>query len=651
MMFRALAAGLLLMLVHAAAAAAPARSAVVLGVDGLDPGLVREYLDRGLLPNIARVVAGGGFIPLGTANPPQSPVAWSNFITGMDPGGHGLFDFIAVDRRRMLPYLSSARVEGPARAPLAMGGWRIPLGAERTVLQRHGTAFWELLDGAGVDTTIFQMPANYPPVHTGGRAISGMGTPDLRGTPGTFTLFTDAPGTRSRAVSGGLIRRVAVRGGVVRSRLEGPPNGFRDGAPHAAREFEVYVDPEHPVAMVSIEGREVMLRVGEWSDWVEVGFQLVPGLVRVPGMVRFYLQRTEPHFALFVSPVNIDPRDPAQPIADPESYARELAGAAGPFYTQEMPENSKALQAHVIDPFEFLAQSQIVLDERRRLLDHELDRLRAGDRDRLLFFYFSTVDQRHHMLYRQGDPDHPHHEAATPPSLSAAMRDTYVEIDAMVGRVLERIDGDTLLVIMSDHGFAPFRRQAHLNAWLEQHGYLKLLDPARRGEAQWLKGIDWSATRAYAIGLNSLYLNVAGRENSGIVAPAGREALARRIAAELAQWTDPQTGERVVANPALREDIYHGPYLGEAPDIIVGYARGYRASWDTTSGKVAQVLLEDNLDEWSGDHCMDPRAVPGTLIANRPLRRQAADLRDLPVTLLRYFGAPVPAQMRGEPVL
>lgn len=645
---RALSLALVLLLAGTAAQAGAPR-AVVLGVDGFDPVMVATLLERGRLPNIARLVARGGMLPLATANPPQSPVAWSNFITGMDPGGHGLFDFLGVDRQSMLPYLSSSRVAPATRAPLAIGDWRVPLGADTPLLLRDGTAFWEVLEAAGVATTLFQVPANYPPVPSG-RALSGMGTPDLRGTPGTFTFYTDAPDTRSREVSGGLIRRVAKRNGVVNARLEGPPNGFRANAPYAAIDFQVYVDAEHPVAMVSIGGQEVMLAVGAWSDWVAVDFRLVPGMVSVPGMVRFYLKSTEPGFALFASPVNIDPRRPAQTISHPGEYAAELAAAAGPFYTQEMPENSKALQNRVLTPREYLAQSELVIEERRRLLDHELERFRAGDGPRLLFFYIGTVDQRHHMLYRESDPSHVNHDADTPPDLLAAMEDTYVEIDAMVGRVLAGIDDDTLFMVMSDHGFAPFTRQAHLNTWLEQHGYLELEAGVKREDVQWLKGIDWSRTRAYAIGLNSLYLNVAGRERHGIVPPGEREALARKMADELAQWTDGAGGARVVSAPRVREDIYHGPHVAEAPDVIVGYARGYRASWDTTSGKLGAGLVEDNLDEWSGDHCMDPAAVPGVLIANRRLRDAPAELRDLPVTLLRHFGVAPPAQMQGHDV-
>lgn len=626
------------------------RRMIVLGVDGMDPVLLSEYMAEGIMPNLSKLADTGSFIELGTSIPPQSPVAWSNFITGMNPGRHGLFDFLALDRDTLVPYLSSTRVEKPSREPLAIGRWRVPLAAERPVLLRDGQAFWELLGAAGIPTTLFRMPANYPPVAAdNGRALSGMGTPDLRGTPGTFSYYTDDPAVKAQAVAGGVIKRVAVSDDLtIRATVEGPPNAFLDGAPAAAAEFIVHVDPDNSVALIHIGDERHLLNAGEWSDWAVVRFELVPHLIHVRGMVRFFLRQTSPHFALYVSPVNIDPRDPAQPIAVPQEYSLELAEVAGPFYTQEMPEDTKALSAHVLSTREFLAQSALVLNERRRLLEHELHRFREQPGSALLFFYFSSVDQRHHMLARQMDPEHPFHDPDTPSDLAQAMRTTYQEIDELVGGVLDDLDDRTTLVVMSDHGFAPFRRQANLNTWLERQGYLVLEDPSRREESEWLQGIDWNKTRAFAIGLNSLYLNVRGRERYGIVAPSDRVALAREIAEGLRTWEDETNGELVVTQPVLREEVYHGPHVENAPDIIVGYARGYRASWATTTGKIPATLITDNEHEWSGDHCMDARVVPGVLLSSRPLASQVADLRDLTVSILTHFGITVPSEMEGR---
>jgi predicted AlkP superfamily phosphohydrolase/phosphomutase len=624
---------------------------IILGVDGMDPVMLKQFMQDGDTPNLLKLAEQGGFMPLGTSTPPQSPVAWSNFITGMDPGGHGIFDFIALDRDTLLPYLSAARVENADREPLSLGRWRLPLSSEETVLLRDGQAFWEVLGSQGVSATMFRVPVNYPPIQAGERGLSGMGTPDLRGTSGTFTFFTDDPAFGTGSVSGGVIKAANIVNGGFTGTIEGPANAFLEDAPRSAAEFRVSVDAEHPVALIQFQGERALLNVGEWSDWLAVDFVLVPGLVEIRGMVRVFLREIRPHISLYVSPVNIDPREPAQPISIPAEYAFELAEAAGPFYTQEMPEDTKALSAHVLTPREFLAQSGLVMDERRRLLRYELQRFRdQGDGSRFLFFYLSSVDQRNHMLARQMDPEHPFHAEDTPPDLAQAMRAAYKEVDEIVGWALEALDSQTRLVVMSDHGFAPFRRQANLNSWLEQNGYLKLRNPQRRDDSEWLLGIDWRQTRAFGIGLNSLYLNVQGRERNGIVPPGEREELARKIAAELETWIDPETGEAVVTQPRLREDIYHGPHVASAPDIIVGYARGYRASWATSTGKIPATLIEDNDKEWSGDHCMDSRAVPGVLLSNRPLKDENANLRDIPVSVLNYFGIKAPSQMNGRAV-
>ncbi len=627
-----------------------AEKVIILGVDGMDPVMLRDLMDHGQAPNLAKLALMGDFMPLGTSVPPQSPVAWSNFSTGMDSGGHGIFDFLGLDRRTLKPFQSTARVLKPAIGPLDVGSLRIPLAPERTVALRAGTVFWEILESQGVHTTMFRIPANYPPLDTGGYAISGMGTPDLLGTSGTFSYFTDDPSVEPGDVSGGVIERVRIDDGFALIELSGPTNAFDVDSSKTKASLEVFVDPEHPVVLVRSGEQDVLLNEGDWSDWIQVHFEMMSGLVSIPGMIRVYLQQISPHFSLYVSPVNIDPRDAAQPISTPENYAAELAAEAGPFYTQEMPEDTKALSAHVLSPQDFLMQSNLVLEERKRLIRFELQRFTEIPRPKLLFFYFSSVDQRNHMFARHADPTHPFHDPDAPEDLAMAMQRTYEEIDTIVGWVLEELDDSTLLIVMSDHGFASFRRQVNLNSWLERQGYLTLLDTDRRDSVEWLEGINWSKTRAFAIGLNSLYLNVRGRERYGLVDPGERRDLALEIAGKLMEWKDGPDGDSVVTQPVLREEVYSGPYVEDAPDIIVGYARGYRVSWATTSGKVPVSLIEDNIHEWSGDHLMDSRTVPGVLLTNRPVLVKSADLKDLPVSLLANFGIVAPEQMKGRSI-
>jgi len=643
---------LLAAVLYACGASAGANSPtrmVILGIDGMDPKLLGQYMQEGVVPNLSRLASTGGLMPLETSNPPQSPVAWSTFITGMDAGSHGIFDFLHLDRENLTPYMSTSRIQGTS-ITLPMGRWRIPLKSPQTQLLRQGTAFWELLEKNGVHTRLFQIPANYPPVKTSGEAISGMGTPDLQGTSGTFTLYTNAPEWKAGTVSGGIIEHVALHDGVGHGHVTGPPNALLKASPSVQADLEVVVDPQNPVALVRVGDGKLLLQEGEWSEWLPVQFDLMPHISSVSGMVRFYLKQVRPHLMLYMTPVNIDPRAPAQTIAIPAKYAYDLAEDAGPFYTEEMPEDTKALRAGVLTPHEFLAQTQLVLDERKRLLDSELRRFASEPERSLMFFYFSSIDQRHHMLYREADPSDPLRPRDTAEDLTNAMRDTYRQIDEQVGKVMNSVGENTAIVVMSDHGFSSFRRQVHLNRWLEQHGYLRLTDSFNRDRYEWLQGIDWSATRAFAIGLNSLYLNVRGRESHGIVSAKQRAALAQKLAQELSTWVDEENGQKVITQVSLREQIYHGPFVEAAPDIIVGYAPGYRASWDTTTGKVPLPLIEANRDEWSGDHCIDSRAVPGVLLSNRPLRASSGSLADLTVSVLGYFGVAPAAGMTGKPM-
>ncbi len=630
----------------------PPRRMIVLGIDGMDPDVLQSYIDEGIAPNLEKLARSGGFMPLGTTVPPQSPVAWSSFITGMNPGGHGLFDFLAIDRATREPYMSSVRVlRSSDLGTVPLGDWQIPLVVEEPKLLRQGKAFWEILGEHGVTTRIFRVPANYPPTGSdNGRVISGMGTPDLRGSSGTFSFYTDDPRWKSGEVSGGEIIRVARRNGVIRTSLYGPGNPFRQDGAATTSDLKIELDVEARRATITIEGQSVNLGEGEWSEWLTVSFDIIPAVISPGGMVRFYLQEAGEFFRLYASPINIDPRAPAQPIAAPIEYAFELAEHAGPFYTQEMPEDTKALSAGVLQPSEFVEQSGLVLAERRRLLSYELEQFKSTSGHAFMFFYFSSLDLRNHMLARQQDPEHPFHEENTPDALANAMRSTYQEFDEIVGWLLDNAPEDTALVVMSDHGFSTFHTQVNLNTWLEQEGYLYVTESDNRAETEWLNGVDWSRTKAFAIGLNSLYINVKGRDKNGIVSPEDRAALAQEITVKLGQWVDADTGNRVVSQPLTREEAYSGPQVENAPDILVGYGPDYRASWATTSGEIPDVLFEPNMDEWSGDHCVDARLVPGVLLTNQSLIMERADLRDLTAAIVAYFGVDLPQQLEGRPV-
>jgi predicted AlkP superfamily phosphohydrolase/phosphomutase len=209
---------------------------------------------------------------------------------------------------------------------------------------------------------------------------------------------------------------------------------------------------------------------------------------------------------------------------------------------------------------------------------------------------------------------------------------------------------DATLMVISDHGFASFNRAVNLNTWLYQKGYLALDNPASVGQGEMFAHVDWSRTRAYGLGLNALYVNLAGRERNGIVPASERDRLVDEIAAGLESLRDPIGGQRVVARAYRTRDVYHGAALGSAPEIIVGWNDGYRSSWQTALGTVAPELIEDNKDEWRGDHCIAAELVPATFLCNRKARLDGIWLGDLTVTLLHEFGVRPAEGMRGRAI-
>ena len=634
-----------------ALAAAPgrrARKVICLGLDGMDPQLLRGLMDEGALPHFSRLAAQGGFRACGTTIPPQSPVAWSSFITGQDPGGHGIFDFIHRDPGSLRPKLSLAEAH-PATRFLELGGWRVPRSGGSVELLRHGRAFWEDLAEAGIDVTIFKMPSNYPPVDCGVRSISGMGTPDILGTYGIFSYYTDHPPTE-RDIGGGRIVPVSLRDGCFTADIAGPPNQYRQGAPETRQEFEVVVDRMNRTALFTVGDTRFMLEEGEWSDWVTVRFPLVPHLKEITGISRFYLMETGPRFRLYVTPVQIDPAAPVMPVCTPEGYARELSEELGPFYTQGLPDDTKALDEGVFGDADYAAQSDIVLAERSQQYRYELERFRGLEQG-FLFFYFNSLDQNSHMFWRNMDGTSPTHDEADA-EYADRIRELYVAMDGVLGEAMELLDEKTVLFAVSDHGFAPYHRSFNLNDWLLENGYLALRPGLEPGAVGYLGGIDWRNTVAYGLGINGLYLNLRGRERHGVVASGvEREDLLEELVEGLATVIDPKTGERPLKRVYRADLVYSASHRDVAPDIVLGYRRGWRCSNESALGRIVGSVFSDNLKKWSGDHCMAAEEVPGIVLSSRGIGVDDPTLQDMAPTFLRLFGlTPAPA-MDGRDIL
>ncbi len=597
---------------------------IVLGIDGMDLLLTRTYLQERRLPNLSEIARAGSFVELGTSNPPQSPVAWSHFITGTTSAAHGIYDFVHRDPAQMSPYLSTSQVED-SDLTLSAFGWRLPLGSPEMKLLREGAPFWSQLTAAGIPATIMKIPAHFPPTEApGSRTLSGMGTPDLLGTYGTFQFLTDDPAFLARKLSGGMVHKLQRRGAVLVADLQGPPNPMKVTQQPMTLLVEIAPNAARTAALVRLAGTERLLRAGEWSDWVPIAFS--PGSLgsEVPGMVRLYLKSLTPQTRLYVSPINIDPRNPAMTISSPSEWVQELGEQVGRFYTQGMPEDTKALENGVLTDDEFLTQADLIFDEERAILARELQEFKGG----LLFHYFSVVDQVSHMFFQSALPNPPPRLAR----YTKVLPRIYAQIDEVVGKVRAAVGKDTVIVVMSDHGFSPYKWKVNLNTWLQRQGYLTLREKPGPGA---LGHIDWSRTQAYALGLNQLFVNLRGREADGIVSLDDRGALLDRLARDLESWIDDVSGGRVISATFRPSSSRHPE---RAPDMLIGFARGYRSSDASATGLPEPDMVFANKDKWSGDHCMDPTLVPGVLFSSRKLRERRAFLVDLAPTILSYFG-------------
>lgn len=618
---------------------------LVLGMDGMDPGLIRRFVDEGYMPNFKKLMGSGKFGDLQTTMPPHSPVAWSSFITGCNPGGHGIYDFIHRDPATFTPYMSTSRSFDSSRE-VTVGPWTIPLSAGRVELMRRGPAFWNILAEQDIPSTIVQIPANFPVAPNSVKALSGMGTPDLLGSYGTCTFITDSSVENAASLTGTKVVQVTPRDHVFHATLEGPKNSLRADRASTSLEVTIRRDPFEPVVQISIEGHSLILKQGEWSEWIPLSFSLIPMFASVAGMVRIFVKEVHPRLKIYVSPINVDPLEPSLPICSPASYSKELSQAVGRFYTQGFPADQKALSEGILSDDEYVTQAHLVLDESMRLFEHELSQFHEG----VFFFYFSSVDQNCHMLLRSMDPTHPLYKPDASDRVKHAVRGFYQRMDVALGRALERIDSSTTLYALSDHGFAPFTREFNLNTWLYRHGYLALTDDSKLNQGEFFQYVDWSRTKAYGLGINGLYVNMEGRDKHGCVRPEDSQKLKAEIATKLALVRDPANNASVITSAYDSRDIYSGPFVELAPDLVVGYQRGYRSSDETVLGKLPSELVGDRANLWSADHCMDPHNVPGMLLSNKDWKHPKPGLWDMAPTILNCFGLATPEEMDGTSI-
>lgn len=647
------------------------RRVLAMAFDGMHPDITLSLMQQGHLPNFQRLASEGSFRRLKTCMPPHTPVAFSNIISGADAGLHQIFDFIhrdpspADDRQALVPFFSTARAEQPEQQwTIPLGNWELPLAGATTQLLRRGPAFWDALIAAGIDTDIYYLPSNYPTPTPQGpgrfRAIGGMGTPDINGTYGEFSFLTFDTPRRGRHVDGGRFVRLSMFGDQGSAEIVGPPNHLRKPNAKGRRDrmklaVHVVRDTERPVAQVTISNQSVLLNENEWSDWIPVRFSTgIPattalGAVGAPttalGIVRFFLKQVHPYVELYVSPVNIDPLNAVMPFSSPPEFARELASRHGRFYTNGIPEDTKAFSHGALNEDQFLTQIDLAHQDRVRQFRSALAEFQRG----CLFFYFGTTDLLQHMFWRDRDPAHPGRTETQAAKYGTVIEEAYQGLDKLVGEALDHLDEDDLLLVLSDHGFDSFRRGFNLNSWLVENKFIDLLRPHQQGRHELFGNVDWSQTIAYGLGMNGLYLNQSGRERHGTVSTAKRLSTMAELRDRLLDVRD-EDGTQVIDRVDLIQELYPDADPRVAPDLIIGYNAGYRASWETVLGKMPRELLVDNLERWSGTHLINPDHVPGLLLTNVEVVHPDPGLSDIAPTILNAFGIAAPAYMTGRPL-
>lgn len=606
----------------------PKKKVIIIGIDAMDPGITEKLIWEGRLPNLAYLKTNGSYSRLATTNPSESAVAWTSFATGLNPGGHGIFDFVMRDPNNYQLYLSLNEIDNE--------GNKI-----RVKSRRKGKTFWEILSEHKISSFIYFCPNTFPPKPLLGRIVSGMGVPDITGTMGTYTFYTTKTLSEGSMNIRGKVVPVILENGVIRAQIYGPKvSSVGKKAGESKVPLKILIRPGGKEVTLEFQRNKILLKEKNWSSWARVSFNI--GLFqKAHGIVKYYLKSISPELELYMSPVNFDPGQPPFPISYPRGYSAKLAKKLGLFYTQGMPYDTWALTEGRLDEQAFLEHGDEILRENERILNEELKDFKTGT----FFYYFEVLDAVQHMFWRYLDATHPLYAKNSP--YQDTIYKYYEKMDKVVGSVLKKLDKDTVLIILSDHGFNSFRKAVNLNRWLLEKGYLVLKDGSSES-SEFFENVDWSRTKAYSLGFGGIYLNKIGREYYGIVSEVEAEKLKSEIANGLEAARDSQSGKKFISKIYSGDDIFSGANKNDGPDLFAGFNIGYRASWQTALGGVPAVLIENNNKKWSGDHLIDPALVPGVIWLNKKVELKSPSITDIAPTILEQYGISRPQEMQGR---
>lgn len=687
---------------------------VILGFDGADADLAAQWMDEGHLPNLAKLRDEGTFRPLESTIPSQTPVSWSTFATGLSPGRHGIFDFLRRDAQTYRPSLGLALKETEPflwgsrnglvigigggllafllmllvlrlfKAPKAVAailallagggaGWAasragatlLPETRPVAINPRQGTTFWQALAESGVRSTIVRLPQNFPPdPFEHGSILSGLGTPDLSfriGKPFYFTseLFYQPRGGGDFSVE---ITELPDNRGEMTTQIKGPPDELfsKPGKlEYLTTPMTLRVPEDRAKLEIEVGDQKLALAPGEWSDWVRFTFAY-NSVIKIHGIGRFRLLELDPEIRLYLSPIQFDPTKlpPILDISAPRDFAPDLAERFGLYKTIGWAIDTWSMDEGTIDEAIFMEDVEKTVAKEEEMLFGLL-----GDTNwDLLVHYFEFTDRIQHVMFRFHDPQHPLYDAEMAAKWGGTILDSYKRMDAIVGETLKRMPAGAELMVVSDHGFASFRRGMNYNTWLAKNGYMTLVgeDSERKNledlfdQGDFFTNVDWSRTKAYALGLGNIYINLAGREAKGIVQPGEEyDALLKEIQEKLVAYVDEETGEHPVAHVFTRDEAHGGVYDPLLlPDLIPSNNDGYRVGWQDSLGGIAKTVTEPNLKVWSGDHCsVYPPLVEGILFSTIKLGAEKASVADIAPTLYEMYRQQPPVELDGKSLL
>lgn len=634
-----------------------AEKVLVLGFDGMDPGIVMSMIKRGELPNIRKMIEKGSFSQMISTAPPESPCAWASFSTGLDPAGHGIFGFLGRDPKTYAPFSTSEPVTTSNAKTVSIGNYNVPILGGDAKNYRKGKPFWDFIQDKEIESSVFKIPSNYPPSPMKkGHALSGMGTPDIYGANGVFTLYTTDENESQRNLEGkGHIYYAYFNENDVLEdgTLDGPSNTLKKTPEETQAKFKVYWDRAHGTARIDIQGKEILLQEGGLSEWVELEFPMMPLLSTIKAMTRFFLLNAKDQFRLYIYPLSITPADPAQVISSPSDYSEDLAKRKGLFHTLGLPVDFNAIKTEIFTMENYITQSNSIFKESLNLFDYEFQRFLELKRG-MLFYYFSSIDQGSHIFWALRDPKHPYHKPDEAKRFGDQIEALYRRFDLIIEKVLKKLPSHIPVIALSDHGFVPMYRTINLNSLLHQEGFFKTAGEPNYSDPMLLSsgGVKLSETKAYGMGLNGLYINLKGRESNGIVSPGEKRRVMEDIKKMLLTYKDPQTGLNPIGDVCIAEDRYRGSYLGQGPDMLIGCNYSYGIDSAGAMGGMTREVISDNLNRWTGDHIIDPRQVPALLMTNFKLPVKSIPMIwDMAPTILSLFGIPTPREMRGKSLI